>query len=256
MRSLVFTVGSLLALVLNAQIHVETDIRFSGDSSGGRIRGLGTPETGSAAIPVSVMASGSVHWAQASVSGNTIQLTLTPAVQILTVGMLIRFVSPLDNAANVQISMDGISMLPVLNSSGEILPWRTLRQGVVAEVIYSGNGWILLDPAVRSCPTGTIRTTDFVCIDQASIPNLLFYQAVDHCAERGGKLCSWDEYAVGCALRQDQLTGMFNEWEWIDDSSNHTHTANQVGRTTCQSQRSANVLTLMTGDTRCCYRLR
>ncbi len=62
-------------------------------------------------------------------------------------------------------------------------------------------------------------------------------------------------------LDKDPETGEFipvlaTEWEWIDDTSNHTHTANQVGRFSCQSQRSANVIVTMTGNTRCCYRTR
>lgn len=244
-----------LPMIAPAQVQIENGLRFT-DQAGGQIIDLAPPVMGTSAIPVSVSASGIVHWADATLNATTILLTLTPDVPVLNNGLVIRFLSPLDNAASVTISTHGSTPTPLQRTDGTVLPPHALRLNGVAEIMYMGGAWWLLNPSTSSCPPGSIRTAGNVCIEQNSVPGMRFYQAVEHCAARGGKLCSWDEYAVGCALHQSTLAGLFNEWEWIDGSSNHTHSVNQAGRTTCQSQRSANAVTLIVGDTRCCYRTR
>lgn len=257
MKAILLHTALAAASIAHAQVYVQGGIRFTGNEEGtARIIGLAPPTTGPAVIPVSVVASGTVHWANATLSGNILQLALTPSGEEFGNGFILRFSSPVDNDGPMLLSLSGDTPVPLVNTAGEALHWRTLRRGAAAEVMYVNGSWLLLNPATTTCPPGSIPTAGPVCMDVGSIPGLLFYQAIDHCASRGGKLCSWDEYAVGCAIREEQLAGLFNEWEWIDDTSNHTHTANQAGRFTCQSQRSANVIPLMTGDTRCCYRIR
>lgn len=241
---------------LYGQVTLDVGIRFTGADSAARITGLATPITGTSAISVSVFASGFAHWATANMQGAVLQLTIAPAVDVLNQGLLLRTLVPADNTGPLSVSLAGQSTLPLLRTTGEPLPPSALRSGAVAELLFSGDAWLLLNPSTTTCPTGTLHTSGHVCMDSTSIQGLRFYQAVEHCAARGGKLCSWDEYATGCALLQSQLSGLFNEWEWIDDASNHTHSANQAGRFTCQSQRSANALTLITGDTRCCFKTR
>ncbi|MGV3637908.1 MAG: hypothetical protein ACO1NQ_09700 [Flavobacteriales bacterium] len=248
----------LVACVPAAQAQVDLDrsIRYTGPDGTRRLEGLADPVDETAAIPVAVMASGMVHWAEASATSNALLLACTPPVEALRDGLLLRFRSPLDNDGELTLDVDGLVGAELLKADGDPLPLGALRAASVYEVLYFAGAWHLMNPSTSQCPPGTVRTVDPICMDINAVAGLRFYEAIEHCAERGGKLCTWDEYAVGCALQQGVLVGLFNEWEWIDDTSNHTHSANQAGRTTCQSQRSANVVPVMIGDTRCCYRTR
>lgn len=239
-----------------AQVRMDGDVRFVGPDGERRIDGLASPLDETAAIPVSVLASGTVHWAEASLESGSLRLVLDPPVILVDDGLLIRFLSPVTNDGPMAITAVGATAIPLVRTDGSPLPGNALRAGTVAEVLFEDGRWILLNPSSKTCPPGTVTTAGPTCMDASAFQGLRFYEAIEHCAARGGKLCTWDEYAVGCALRQAELSGLFVEWEWIDDTSNHTHTANQAGRFTCQSQRSANVIVTMTGNTRCCYRTR
>lgn len=246
----------LVCASLHGQVEVSKTIRFTGAEVDRRIEGVAEPVQENAAITVAVLASGMAHWAGATLSGDTVVLSMAPPVEQLTNGLLVRFAAPTDLDTLRWIAIDGHAARAAVRHDGALLDHGAIKPGAVAEALYTGAAWVVLNANHRTCPPGSISTSGPVCMDTAAVPGLRFYQAIEYCATRGGKLCTWDEYAVGCALRQGELTGLFNEWEWIDDSSNHTHTANQAGRFTCQSQRSANVVTLMTGDTRCCYQTR
>lgn len=253
--ALLFPSLSLCGIVY-AQVQVDGSIGLTGPAEERHIEGLAPPVDGSALITVDVLASGSAYWGSAAMVGDTITLTMTPAVTTPVIGTLIRFLPPSTNEGPRWIRLNGLATVALLGTYGERIPPGALRANLPAEVYHTGSNFVLLNANSKNCPPGTLATTGPTCVDINSIPGLRFYQAIEHCAGKGGKLCTWDEYAVGCALGGTQLEGLFNEWEWIDDTSNHTHTANQAGRFSCQSQRSANVITTMTGDTRCCYRKR
>lgn len=249
-------VALCLPRVLWAQVALGTGIRFTANDPTARLSGLAAPVSGTAAIPVSVYAAGTAHWATATAQGDLLTLEIAPAMSTLTDGLLLRCLVPTENQGPMSIAVPGHATRPLLRTDGEDLPPAALRAGAVAELMFTNGTWLLLNPSTSTCPPGTLRIAGPVCMEVNTVPGLKFYQAVDHCAARGGKLCSWDEYATGCALLQAQLNSLFDEWEWIDDASNHTHSANQAGRYTCQSQRSANALSLITGDTRCCFKTR
>lgn len=246
----------LLGSGLHGQVDISVPIRFTGMDGDRRIEGLAEPSRGDAAISVDILASGTLQWAVPTIDGDTLRLVMQPPVEELADGLLVRFSIPPGIDRLSWLSVDGNPAGQAIRQDGGALDAGAAKPGSVAEVLFNEGKWIVLNANHRTCPPGTIGTSGRVCMDVGSVPGLLFYDAVEHCAARGGKLCTWDEYAVGCATRQDELAGLFNEWEWIDDTSNHTHSANQAGRFTCQSQRSANVSTLVSGDTRCCYQTR
>lgn len=242
-------------LVSAAQVVLTKGITFTGEDGARTVEGMAFPADATAALSVTAYATGTAHWAIASQSGAGLSLAMTPPLVELTDGVIVRFVSPTNLQEDATISAGGQTR-PLRMPDGTALPQGAVLAGGVHGSIFVQGTWYLMAPSTNACPPGSIRTVFPVCMDIESVPGKRFYEAVDHCAAKGGKLCSWDEYAVGCSLQQPALSGLFNEWEWIDDCSNHTHSANQAGRFTCQSQRSANVITTMTGDTRCCYHTR
>ena len=242
-----------LASVLSAQIEVTGPIRFMGDAGQRGATGLGEPVSDDAAITLSVATSGQLHWANSALVGDTLELEAHPPITAYRNGQLLRSVSTSSNAGATWLRADGLAAAPLLRTDGLPLTPGSVRTGSMYEVIFANGNWILVIAPKDACPPGSLPLGTYACMDQEAVAALGYYAAMDHCSNRGGKLCTWDEYFLGCTLLGPQLAGLFDEWEWVDDSANHTHTANQVGRFTCMSQRSTNGIPIFSGDVRCCY---
>lgn len=253
MRALFSISLGLLAALGSAQVEIDAPIRFTGDEDQRSVEGIGAPIADSVAVTVDVMSSGIVHWAGPSQAADTLVLSVQPPITEASVGLLIRFLPASNNTDRVWISCSDQGPYELLRHDGLPLPPGELLSGEVAEILFTGANWIHLNGSHATCPPGSIAVNARTCMDVQPRTGLLFYDAADHCTERGGKLCTWDEYAVGCTVLGAQLTGMFSEWEWIDDCSNHTHTADQAGRVNCQSQRTLSTITMTPANARCCY---
>jgi hypothetical protein len=250
----VLAIGTVLSGA--AQVELDIPLRFTGAEDQRRLEGLGPAVEGTAAVTVEASVREGWRWCQAQRIADTIELTTVPAVEVLRDGLLLRFQVPQDMSGGLWARVQGGVAYPLVRTDGLRPALGQLTTGRVAEVLLAAGRFTLLNLPELECPPGTLSVNADLCIDQASLANLLVYQAMDRCARRGGKLCTWDEYYAACTLLGSQLTGMFNEWEWIDDTSNHTHTADQAGRFTCTSQRSQSVLLERVGETRCCYHRR
>lgn len=252
--SLVLIVVGSMAQPLFAQVEVTGPIRFVGGEDQRRIDSIAPPLVDDAAITLSVAASGQLNWADVTVDGDTLLLTTDPPIAELVLGTaLLRFIAPVPNQGPTWISADGHAPGQLFRTDGLPLQRGALIAGSMYEMIHLNGSWILVVAGKDECPPGSIPLGDRACMDQDAATGLGFYAAMDHCSDRGGKLCTWDEYFLGCTLLGAQLIGLFDEWEWLDDSANHTHTANQAGRFTCMSQRSTNGIPIFSGDARCCY---
>lgn len=254
MRTPLFIPTVLLAATCAAQIRTSAPIQLNGTEDQRAIHGLGGPISDSALVTVKVVTAGSIHWAEASFESDTIVLSTTPVISAIRDGLLLRFLAPASQSTALWIRPTGHSSHPLQRPDGLPVNRADMKEGAVAEVVFNHERWTYLNPTNGACPTGAVDVNAAFCIDTAQVSGLEFYEAIRHCGDRGGKLCSWGEYVTACNLVGTSLQIMFDEWEWLDDTANHTHSALQAGRTTCQSQRSANVW--MIGDTRCCYQLR
>lgn len=245
-----------LSLDSRGQVALDVPLHFGGSADHTRIEGLAYPTRDDGAITVEVAASGSVLWGMATVLADTLLISMSPTNTEIRDGLLVRFIPTAVNPGPVWIRLDGSASYPLLRTDALPVVRGELSPTTVVEMIHTDGVWTYLNASHDRCPPGTIAVNARLCIDQMQTPGLLYYAAVRTCGARGAKLCSWGEYLAACTLVGSALTGLFDEWEWLDDTANHTHTALQAGRLTCQSQRSANAISIITGDTRCCYHIR
>ncbi len=236
---------------LSAQVEVDTLLRLTGTEGSRRIDGLATPTEARSVITVEASLRAAYQWASATQVGNTIQLTTTVPVAGYSDGLLLRFLSPATFQGPVSVSLPTLPAVALVRTDGEPPSAGQLVAGRVAEILYTGGTFKLMNAPERNCPPGYLRVNDNYCIEAASSAPVDFFTAADQCADRGGRLCSWDEHHAACVLLAGQFSNMFTDWEYIDDTSNHTHTANQVARTTCTSQRT--LLPTVVARVRCCH---
>lgn len=249
-------IGLALTATGQAQVQLEVPLRLTGPEEQRRIEGLGPAQEGTSAVSVEAVVRDGWRWCTAQRIADTVELSLSPTIEVQREGLLLRFMVPQDMSGRLWARIPGGTAYPILRVDGVNPVWGQMTTGRIAEVLFANSRFTLLNLPETQCPPATLSVNANFCIDQASIPNQLVYQAMDRCARRGGKLCSWDEYYAACTLLGSQLTGLFNEWEWIDDTSNHSHTGDQAGRFTCTSQRAQSVLLERVGETRCCYHKR
>lgn len=240
-----------LASGLHAQVHLSRDLQVSGDPSERRIDGLSDPLDISAAITVDGAVLGGAHWTQATLDVDTLLISLSPPETTLRDGLVIRFKAPTHLFGPLYVRHDMLGPLPLVRRDGlDIVRGQLIMNGI-AEVVLAGDHFVLTSSVTSGCPPASLPVNERLCMDINETTGYSIFQGADHCAERGGKLCTWGEYYAGCTILGTALNGRFDNWEWVDDSSNHTHTGVQAGRTTCMSQRAAQPLPA--ASTRCCY---
>lgn len=236
-----------------AQVRVETPVRMTGVPTERAIDGLGAPALGSSAMTVQSAVLESWRWCSVVVVADTVELSLQPAVLDLQDGLLARFKVPQDLSGALWARIEGYAAAPFVRTDGLPPVPGQLTTGRIAEILWANDAYTLLNLAEGVCPPGSISVNERFCIDTISAPSVTMFDAMDQCAERGGKLCTWEEYYAGCVLLGTQLGGMYNNWEWIDETANHLQTFGQAGRLTCQSQRTTGP---GVADVRCCYHKR
>ncbi len=245
----------LVASALPAQVDLSAPLRFTAtDSNLRQVDGLAAPDAETDLIDLATARTGTVHWAAAGGTANAITLAARPPVTAYREGLRLRFLPTVSAGAAPTINVDGLGPVPVLGpeltppSAGSLVPGR------LAEVVWSDSVFRLVPRPVDGCPQGFLQVHDGLCLQQDQGTNVTVFTAIRQCADRGARLCTWDEYLYACTLLNGQLTGLFDDWEWIDDTSDHTHTGNQAGRYFCAQQRSQP--TNVNGRVRCCHRIR
>ena len=241
--------------VAPAQVAVDAALHLTAPLDERRIDGLAHPVSGDGATPVMVsVASGGFTWCLAGLELDTLLLAADPPVTEYREGLLLRFICPADLSGSLHVrGAPQLPAVPLLRPDGLVPAAGQLRAGSVCEVVHHDGRFTLLNAPDRGCPPGFLPATERLCMEQAPATGMLFHDAVQRCANLGGRLCAWDEYIVGCNLLGADLLGMFQQWEWIDGSSDHTHGADQAGRDLCTSHRMMGNLATQVANTRCCY---
>ncbi len=238
-----------------AQVDLDAPLVLDGDSAQRAVIGIADPLDGTAAITVEASLRASWAWCSATLQDTVVSLTVSPPVTDYVPGLLLRFRVEQPMQGELYINLDGSGAWPLERPDGLPLAIGQLVPGIIAEVVLADGRYVLLNAPEVGCPNGYTQVNARYCIETAPPATTGTWPwAADRCAAQGGKLCTWGEYIGACSLVASGLAGMFSEWEWIDDTSNHTHGANQVGRTTCMSERTA--LFTVPARSRCCHHLR
>lgn len=249
----------LLALACLAQrslgqVDVNVPMQFTGIDEQRTLIGLAAPVQSDAMITVEGAVRSEWAWAAAVEQADTLVLSFSPSLASVRDGLLLRFLAPTAIRGPMWLRVPGTTPLALVRIDELPITEGQIVAGQVCEVLHVNGLFHLLNTADRGCPSGYLQVNANYCIESYSSNPLNFYDSIDQCALKGGKLCTWDEYQAACQLLDGQFENMFASWEWIDDTSNHLHTANQAGRTSCEGNRS--LIVTVTARVRCCHHLR
>ncbi len=249
----------LLAANCAAQVHIDRPIILnSTDTAQRMIGGISRANDEHALITLGDARSGTYHWAQASGTNGTITLTLDPVATGYVNGLAVRFLPTFAAAGAVTFNVNGLGPKKVYRADGLGVTAGLVQPGTLVEAIYADSAFFLQGRAPTACPAGYLPVNTSFCLMRNDTLNMSIYNTANWCYSRGARLCSWDEYISACTVLQGQLEGMFDDWEWIDGTADHTHTAVQAGRYACRSERSWGALETNNNyaRVRCCYSLR
>lgn len=242
---------------LLAQVKVDRSVIFtSSDSAQRQVDGLTAPLTEGDLITLSTARSGGVHLATVGGSATAMTLTTDPPASAYVTGMLLRFLPVNTSSGSVTVNVDGLGPRAVLRHDLLPVAWGDLLPGRMVEMQYMDTAFVILSRPGSDCPPGFLPVNAHYCIQQTDVDNQNWYAGQRFCADRGARLCTWDEYYHACMVQSANLSGLFDDWEWFDDTADHTHTAVQGGRWQCRSQRSIGAVDTEVHSTRCCYRIR
>jgi hypothetical protein len=242
-----------------AQIHIDRPLVLtSPDSAQRQISGLGAASEGTSLIRLVDAQAGVHQWAQVGGTASAIALVMDPPCTAYTNGLMVRFVPAASAAGTLTFNVDGLGARPVYRSDGLRPILGQVQLGRMVEAIYADSAFFLQGRAAAACPEGYLQANASVCLMRNDSLNMSVYNANNWCMSRGARLCNWDEYISACTTLQGQLEGMFDDWEWVDGTADHTHTAVQAGRYSCRTERSWGALENNNNyaRVRCCYSLR
>ncbi len=255
---------SLIALVITsftatAQVHVDKPVVLTATDPAERtVEGLAPAVAADNLIDLDGARSGRYHWAQASGTGMSINLTLDPPMTAYTTGAELRFMPVAQGYGPVQVNVDGLGVRGIYRSDGLPVSMGQLAPGAITSITYADTAFFISDRDRQGCPSGFLPVNGQYCIQRNDTLNLSIFNATKWCNDRGARLCSWGEYIHACLENQSQMEGMFNDWEWVDDTADHSHTGVQAGRYQCRSERSWGALEDSNNyaPVRCCFTLR
>jgi hypothetical protein len=245
--------------VLLAQVHADRALVLtSADSAQRSIIGLGNAIQNDALISVRDAQAGTYHWGEASGTSATISLALQPPCAGYANGLLVRFIPTQPASGTVTLNVDGLGPKHIYRADGGYVNAGQLQPGTIAEAMYADSAFFLRSPTAAKCPSGFLQANTNLCFMRNDTLNVSLFNAAKWCFDRGARLCAWDEYIFACTNLQAQMEGSFGDWEWTDDTSDHTHTGVQVGRYTCNSERSWVIAEHPNNyaSVRCCYHLK
>lgn len=219
---------ALFPTVLCAQLEIPVRLELTGNAPEDRqVHGLGVPLEEDAAVSADVDRRGTLTTA---VTTGTLLLsgTLEPAPSSLQVGMLLTIVPQGTNEAGASLSLNGTGPYPIVKWGGSPVDSADLAVGVPNRLLFDGVHFQMINWNSRPCPVGSFPGSALFCMDDSVHQTASFYGAVNTCEARGGRLCTFGEWASVCRRIPAFITTV-SGYEWVEDAHNNDNDGKVMG---------------------------
>ncbi|MGV3637904.1 MAG: hypothetical protein ACO1NQ_09680 [Flavobacteriales bacterium] len=192
-----------------------------------QVHGLGTPSQGDAAASADVDRRGLLT---TTTTTGTLVLTgaLEPAPSSLQAGLLITVIPQETNVSGASLALNGNAAYPIVKWGGVPVDSADLVVGVPNRLLFDGIRFQLINWNARPCPAGSFPGSAMFCVDDSVRQTGTFYEAVSSCEARGGRLCSFGEWASVCR-RVPTFINTVTAYEWVEDAHNNDNDNKVMG---------------------------
>jgi hypothetical protein len=228
MKKVAFLALALIPLALSAQLDLPVRLELTGSADQDRqVSGLATPLQGDAAASADVDRRGLLT---TTTTTGTSELTgsLEPSPAVLQPGMLVTIIPQETNVSGASLSLNGTGPFPIVKWGGVPVDSADLALGVPNRLLFDGVRFQLINWNTRPCPTGAFPGSALFCIDDSVHQAASFYNAVNTCEARGGRLCSFGEWASVCRRIPSFITTV-SGYEWVEDAHNNDNDGKVIG---------------------------
>lgn len=256
-KILTLLLSTIALTVTQAQVQIDRSMQLTGTNSSDRqVSDLGDPVNATSAIRAEDVKYGRYNFAQCT-GIDTLILSFDGMVDTLIDGDLFFFVPSAISTKDVYVKCNFFpAPFPLMLNGRDTATRGNLIAGKITGAIYSGGKAYLITPTSRTCPTGFIKVNDNYCIEKTERAATNFFGAASDCFGLQTELCTWAEWHFACVNAASlTITGMTNNYEWLDDAANASLQVKIVGNSNCTANGTA---WANTGNYtfRCCYRLK
>ena len=250
---MIFALLAALAHKAVAQVVVDRPVQFTGAADSLRqITNLGTPTDSADAVSAQVFRSGELTFATA-MGKDTLAVTTAPSITRYAAGMRLNVKVSESNTGPVYITANGLPLVPLVQADLSPVPADYLVAGEIISVIFNGSSFQVISKDRSKCPSGFVEPNSNYCIEINERALSSYENAAQTCMSINARLCTWGEWYFACQKTGLGITNMTNNWEWLDDTANHSNTVVQTGDLTCTAQRSITIPSTLTFKYRCCF---
>jgi hypothetical protein len=227
-RSLFTLVLAGVSVTSWCQLEVPHSLVLDGPQNADRqVTGLGTPANNTDGASVNADRNNTTSFAPTSGTTSLIA-SLTPALTAYAPGLRITLLPANANDGDATLNVNGLGAIPLRKNINMPLDSGDLRPGLPLQVIYDGTVFQVVDQIYPGCPSGFTPVSADVCIQLTPNDTLTWYGAVNYCANRGARLCGFQDWLQGC-LRVPGFATTIVDYEWVDSAANSLNYAKLLG---------------------------
>lgn len=230
---ILFNFFMAMSLISFCQVEIDKNIIMADTSNAKRIiTGIGTPTDSLELLNAEEAQKGALIYGTASGINDLILNTPVPFNKYFE-GMTISLKCLNANTDSVSININALGQVPIKLPGGLKLKADDIKAGQIVFVKYTGFFFQIINREDLTCPNGFVDVNDNYCIDINERAPKNFVNAMSDCQSVNAKLCTWGQWYYACQKAALGLVNMINNFEMVDDTSNHSHTVVAVGNTSC-----------------------
>lgn len=244
---LILIIILLVKLPVSGQVSIDKSVKsVSGDTLS--IENLGYPADSSNLISLGDIQSNKPLFFSSALINDTFAVSIDSNLFILKKGLPLFITSTNENTAGLVVKVNGISYSVKKNngypiSGAEVIPSK------VCILVFNGNHFVFLNSELPKCPSSFAQPNTSYCIEKNERTGN-FWTAMITCNSLGYRLCSWSEWYYACQKAGLGMTGLTNNWEWINNGQNEPTNGKVVGSGICE--KTTHQILTNNGFYRCC----
>jgi hypothetical protein len=256
-KSIVFFLFLLTIVICEktfAQISVNKKIQFDSIMAGSRtIQGIVLANDSTSGIPYSAYIETDLNYISDATGGSVLNINIPSPVSVYSEGFELFIKASTSNSGTLFLNLNSLGAVEVKKPDTLSLRSNEIVAGQVFRVIYNGNYFIMQNPTVYKCPSGFASVNDIYCIEISERTGTSYLGAVSSCYSINARLCTWGEWYYACQKTSLGLINMTNNYEYVDDTCDHTNTVLIMGSGACTTYSTYAILGVTNYAYRCCY---